>query len=189
MQGIVDMDCPIQQALTRPKFDTFHQLDDMRITSYHLRYMLNPPEASCPSVYPVEPTTRLQGMGDSWISGQWRTDVESDLRGVNRLSSRVREERAQYNPEKNKFNNIPLEHGKDRHDPHVFGRIVDPAITGRSSGWNRWDTLFHNPQETYERPFDFAIPTKLIDKERCAAAVKKPSEAACSTSVCQMTTQ
>lgn len=169
------MDCPIQQALTRPKFDTFHQMDDMRITSYHLRYMLNPPEASCPSVYAVEPTTRIQNMGASWVSGQWRTDVESDLRGVNRHGSRVREERAHYNPEKNKFANIPLTHAKDRHDPHVFGRIVDPAITGRSMGVNRWDTLFHNPQENFEQPFDFFIPTKLLDKERCANAAKKPT--------------
>jgi hypothetical protein len=116
-------------------------------------------------------------MGASWVSGQWRTDVESDLRGVNRLGVRVREERAQYNPEKNKFTNTSLDHAKDRHDPHVFGRVVDPAITGRSSGWSRWDTLFHNPQETFERPFDYAIPSKLVDKERCSAgatATKRP---------------
>ncbi len=171
------MDCPIQQALTRPKFDTFHQMDDMRITSYQLRYMLNPPEASCPSVYPVEPTTRLQSMGNSWVSGQWRTDVESDLRGINRLGSRVREEKAQYNPEVNKFNNIPLENGRDQHNPQVFNRIVNPPSTGRASGWNRWDSLFHDPQANFEQPFDFFIPTKLLDKERCAAAVKRPSEA------------
>jgi hypothetical protein len=166
------MDCPIQQALTRPKFDTYHQLDDMRITSYQLRYMLNPPEASCPSVYPVEPTTRLQGIGASWVSGQWRTDVESDLRGINRLGSRVRDEKTMYNPEVNKFNNIPLEHGRNATNPQVPNRVVNPPSTGRASGVNRWDSLFHDPQAHYEQPFDFFIPSKLLDKERCATTPK-----------------
>ncbi len=169
--GNVDMDCPIQQqALTRPKFDTFHQLDDMRITSYALRYQINPPEAGCADVYPVDSTTRLQKSGASWLAGKWKTDIESDLRGINRVSSRVRDEKLHYNPDTNAFNNTPLESAQDRSDPQVANRVVNPPSTGRASGWNRWDTLFHDPQRVFERPFDFAIPTKLLDKERCANA-------------------
>ena len=65
---------------TRSKYDDFHQQDDMRITSYSIRYQLDKPEHNCPSSFPAEPTIRLQYSGASWLEGQWRTDIESDLR-------------------------------------------------------------------------------------------------------------
>ena len=52
-----------QQALTRPRFDDFHQEDDMRITSYALKYYVNPPDANCPTTFPVDATVRLQHSG------------------------------------------------------------------------------------------------------------------------------
>ena len=58
-----------QQALTRAKFDDFHQVDDMRITSYAGRYYLNPPDANCPVSYPMDVTTRIQQSGASWPTG------------------------------------------------------------------------------------------------------------------------
>ena len=90
-----------QQALTRGKFDDFHQVDDMRITSYAMRYYVNPPDANCPSSYPVDATVRIQKSGASWVAGKWKTDVESDLKGINRLNSRVWCDRPAYNPETN----------------------------------------------------------------------------------------
>ena len=64
---------------TRLKNDNFHQQDDMRITSYAVRYYLEKPEHNCPIGFPAEPTVRLQMSGASWPQGQWKTDVESDL--------------------------------------------------------------------------------------------------------------
>jgi hypothetical protein len=156
-----------QQALTRPKFDDFHQVDDMRITSYALRYYLNPPDANCPVSFPVEATTRIQASGNSWPQGQWRTDVESDLKGVNRLSSRVRDNAVLYNPETNKMNKVPLEAAPDENVPLLFQRLVNPPCTLRATGWNRWVPLPHQPQQTYETPFDYFIPARNLDKEKC----------------------
>ena len=155
-----------QQSWTRPRMDPFHQLDDQRITSFALRYYINPPEANCPSMYPVEPTTRIQKQGNSWPVAQWRTDVETDLKGINRFSSRVRAEDKHYNPNENKFNNMPLKNAQDGSFPLNFNRLHNPPCTLRSKGWNRWDTLFHNPQETFEQPFDWFIPSRMLDKER-----------------------
>lgn len=156
-----------QQALTRPKFDDFHQADDMRITSYAARYYLNPPEANCPTSFPVNATARIQKSGDSWVAGQWRTDVESDLRGVTRLSSRVKCDTALYNPATNKMNNLPLESAKDESFPQLFQRLENPPCTLRATGWNRWIPLQHQPQLSFETPFDFFIPARTLDKERC----------------------
>ena len=156
-----------QQALTRAKFDDFHQADDMRITSYAMRYYLNTPDTNCPTSFPVDATTRIQMSGASWPAGQWKTDVESDLKGINRLGSRIWVDAKLYNPETNVMNNIPLQAAPDESTPMLFERLVNPPCTLRATGWNRWEALPHQPQLTYETPFDFFIPSKMLDKEKC----------------------
>ena len=156
-----------QQALTRAKFDDFHQADDMRITSYAMRYYLNTPDTNCPTSFPVDATTRMQMSGASWPAGQWKTDVESDLKGINRLGSRIWVDAKLYNPETNVMNNIPLQAAPDESTPMLFERLVNPPCTLRATGWNRWEALPHQPQLTYETPFDFFIPSKMLDKEKC----------------------
>ena len=156
-----------QQALTRGKFDDFHQADDMRITSYALRYYLNTPDTNCPTSYPVDVTTRIQASGASWPVGKWKTDVESDLKGINRMGSRVRVDAKLYNPEKNAMNNTPLEAAPDESTPQLFQRLVNPPCTLRATGWNRWDPLPHQPQNNFETPFDHFIPSRMLDKEKC----------------------
>ena len=158
---------PKQQALTRPKFDDYHQADDMRITSYAMRYYLGKPYHQCGVSFPVEATTRIQNAGDSFPMGQWRTDVESDLKNINRLGTRVRCEQLQYNPDTNKMNKIPLEAAPDSSFPLTFNRLYNPPCTLRATGWNRFIDTPHQPQATYEQPFDFFIPSRDLDKERC----------------------
>ena len=156
-----------QQALTRLKFDDFHQEDDMRITSYALKYYVNPPDKNCPTTFPVDATVRLQHSGNSWPEGQWKTDVESDLKGINRFSSRIRCDDVLYNPATNKMNNKAYVAASDESFPMVFNRLSNPPCTLRSSGWNRWTPLPHQPQLTFETPFDFFIPSRDLDKELC----------------------
>jgi hypothetical protein len=155
-----------QQALTRGKFDDFHQVDDMRITSYSLRYYLNPPDANCPVSYPMDVTTRIQMSGASWPVGKWKTDVESDLLGINRFGSRLRVDKKLYNPDTNAINNTPLQAAPDESFPQLFQRLTNPPCTLRATGWNRWEALPHQPQLNFETPFDRFIPSKSLDKER-----------------------
>ena len=156
-----------QQALTRPKFDDFHQSDDMRITSYAMRYYLNTPDTNCPTSYPVDATTRIQKSGASWPVGMWKTDVETDLKGINRLGSRVWTDKKLYNPDTNRMNNTPLQAAPDESTPQLFQRLVNPPCTLRATGWNRWESLPHQPQLSFETPFDHFIPSKMLDKESC----------------------
>jgi hypothetical protein len=167
---------PQQQSWTRPRMDTHHMMDDMRITSYSLRYQLNPPEANCPSMFPVEPTTRIQrNNGDAWVKGQWRTDVETDLKGINRFGNRVRCDEVLYNPETNRMNQTPLETPQDGSFPLTFNRLTNAPCTLRATGWNRWQPLFHDPQASFEQPFDWFIPSRDLDKERCSSFPKSPT--------------
>lgn len=161
------MSCPPkQQAFTRNRYDDFHQVDDNRIRTYAGRYMLNPPAMNCPTTFPANATVRLQKSGDAWVKGQWRTDVESDLRGIDRLGTRIRCDDALYNPDTNYMNQQGVNNAGDQVVPLTFARLVDPPCTLRATGWNRWTPLFHNPQETFETPFDFFIPSRNLDKER-----------------------
>lgn len=162
------MSCPPQQqSLTRPKFDEFHQADDMRITSYAARYYLNVPNHNCPTTFIVDPTTRLQKSGQSWVTNTWRTDVESDLKNINRLGTRVKCDEVQYDPRTNKMNTAFYESAQDQSFPQVFNHLTNPPCTLRATGWNRWISLPHQPQQTFETPFDFFIPSRTLDKERC----------------------
>jgi len=155
-----------QQALTRPRFDDFHQADDMRITGFAMNYYLNPPAANCPTTFPVDATIRIQKSGASWPQGMWKTDVESDLKNLNRLSTRVRCNEASYNPDTNKVNQTPLVPAPDESFPEIFNRLTNPPCTLRATGWNRWQPMPHNPQLTFETPFDFFIPARDLDKEK-----------------------
>jgi hypothetical protein len=155
-----------QHALTRLRHDPFHQVDDMRITSYAARYYLNTPSINCPTTFPVNATTRIQKSGVSWVEGEWKTDVESDLKGIDRLGSKIRCDSVLYHPDNNSYNKTNLKHAQDEAVPLTFARLVDPPCTLRTTGWNRWQPLFHNPQETFETPFDFFIPTRDLDKEK-----------------------
>ena len=152
-------------SFTRQKFDNFHQEDDMRITSYAVRYYLEKPEHNCPTSFPAEPTLRLQYSGASWPEGQWRTDIESDLKNINRLSTRVKNNQVSYNPETNKINAKPLVHAEDLSLGITHQRVSNPPCTLRASGWNRWIELPHEAQQTYETPFDFFIPSRTESKD------------------------
>ena len=121
--------CIKQQNLTRPRFDDFHQIDDMRITSYASRYYLNPPAANCPTTFPVNSTTRIQKSGDSWVQGQWKTDVESDLKGIDRLGTKIRCDAVQYNPDTNMMNNIPLKNILISYFPTITPVTTDKDLT------------------------------------------------------------
>ena len=161
------MQCDIrQQALTRSKFDDVHQIDDMRITSYAARYYLSPPEFNCQTTFPVNSTTRIQKSGAGWVNGMWKTDIESDLRGINRTGVRVRCG-GQYNPDTNQVNNINVTNADDMNFPMTFNRLSNPPCTLRATGVNRWDFPLRNPQESFETPFDTFIPSRSLDKERC----------------------
>jgi hypothetical protein len=136
----------------------------MRITSYAGTYAFVP-FLNCPASFPTDTTTRIQQSGASWVSGLWKTEVESDLRGVGRPSARWRGDLL-YNPETNAVNQRALEHAPDESSPLIFNHLTNPPCTLRATGWNRWDFPIHNPQENFETPFDFFIPSRDVDKYR-----------------------
>lgn len=161
---------PRQTSFTRSKWDDIHQADDSRISTYAGRYAFVP-GTNCPDSFPVNTTTRIQASGASWVSGKWKTEVESDLKGIGRPPTKWRADKLLYDPRTNEMNQLPLTAAQDESFPQNFNRLYNPPCTLRASGWNRWEPLLHNPQDNFETPFDFFIPTRDIDKLRCQTHV------------------
>ena len=162
----------IHRNLTRSKWDEYHTIDDNRIATYLCRYQLNVPQAQGQDAFIVDPTIRLQKNGQSLVAGQWRTDVESDLRNLSRQSTKVRCDTASsgqgsYDPRKNQMTDSQLKHAPDGRFAVNFVGQTQPPCTLRATGWNRWEPLLRNPQEHFETPFDHFIPSRLLDKDKC----------------------
>jgi hypothetical protein len=157
---------PKQAKLTRSKWDDVHQADDLRITTYAGQYAFTP-FLNCFESFPVNATARIQASGNGWVTGKWRTEVESDLKGIGRPPSRWREDKLLYDPRTNAMNQAGYTNAPDENFPMNFNRLTNPPCTLRTTGWNRWQPLFHNPQATVETPFDYFIPARDIDKYKC----------------------
>ncbi len=163
---------PRQTNLTRSRWDDFHQADDARISTYAGQYAFTP-YRNCPTSFPTSPTVRIQESGAAWVNGKWRTEVESDLKGVGRPPSRWRSDDLLYDPRTNTMNQAGTTMPPDENTvPLNFNRLYNPPCTLRATGWNRWQPLFHDPQATYETPFDYFIPSRDVDKFRCATHPK-----------------
>jgi hypothetical protein len=165
------MSCGIRQtALTRSRWDDVHQADDQRISGYAGQYAFTP-NRTCPTTFPVNTTLRIQQSGASWPQGMWKTDVESSLRGVGRPPTKWRADSLLYNPTTDPITNAPLVNAPDENAPLTFNRLSNPPCTLRATGWNRWESLLHDPQVNFETPFDFFIPSRSLDKEHCKTHV------------------
>jgi hypothetical protein len=53
----------------------------------------------------------------------------------------------------------------------TYQRLYNPPCTLRATGWNRFEDLPHNPQDNFETPFDFLIPSRTQSKDNW---VKQP---------------
>jgi hypothetical protein len=163
------------QSMNRRTYDGCKTGDDLRVTTGPGRYQLDVPPQYCNACYAPEPTVRQQMWGASLSQGFQKTDVESDLLNLNRPTTRTVCD--QYNPEKNKVNAAAKENVKECSFPQTFSRLVDPPCNNRAVGWNRWEWLCDNPQESVMLPFDNLVTTRLQKRDQhrpCIPVPQKP---------------
>ncbi len=164
----------INQNMNRRKYDGCKTTDDLRVTTGPGRYQLDEPNKYCDACFVTEPTMRQQKWGASLNSKFTKTDVESDLFNINRPTTKT--SCNLYNPMKNDVNAAAPESVKECSFPQTFTRLVDPPCTLRSTGWNRWEWLCDNPQETVMVPFDNLITTRLQQKDQFRPCIPKPQD-------------
>lgn len=153
------------QSMNRRTYDGCKTSDDLRVTTGPGRYQLDAPPKYCDATFAPEPTVRQQFWGASLNSAFIKTDVESDLLNLNRPTTRTVCD--QYDPMSNEVNkSADTVHVKETSFPQTHTRLVDPPCTGRATGWNRWEWLCDNPQETVMIPFDNMVTTRLQQKDQ-----------------------
>jgi hypothetical protein len=154
------------QSMNRRTYDGCKTGDDLRVSTGPGRYQLNAPPQYCNACFAPEPTVRQQMWGATLNNGYIKTDVESDLLNLNRPTTKMTCN--QYDPTKNAMNKTQTasEPVKECSFPQTHTRLVDPPCTGRATGWNRWEWLCDNPQETVMIPFDNMVTTRLQQKDQ-----------------------
>jgi hypothetical protein len=168
------MPAPLKdQSMNRRRYDGCKTSDDLRVTTGPGRYQLDVPTGYCDATFAPEPTVHQQKWGASLKTDYVKTDVESDLLNLNRPTTRMACN--QYDPTNNKVNAASTTHAKEMSFPQTHSRLVDPPCTGRSMGWNRWEWLCDNPQESVMIPFDNQITTRLQQKDQFRPLVPKPA--------------
>ena len=160
------------QAWNRRLYDGCKTSDDLRVSTGPGRYQLDAPPQYCNAAYAPEPTIRQQAWPAAMNATYTKTDVESDLLNINRPTTKVACN--QYDPQKSKINKGGSVPAKEASFPQTHSRLVDPPCTLRSSGWNRWEWLCENPQESVMVPFDNLVTTRLAAKDQFRPCLPKP---------------
>ena len=160
------------QSWNRRQYDGCKTNDDLRVTTGPGRYQLDVPTSYCDACFVPEPTTRQQYWGASLNGNYIKTDVESDLLNINRPTTKT--VCNQYDPRTNQVNKGEAQSTKECSFPQTHSRLVDPPCTNRSVGWNRWEWLCDNPQETVMIPFDNGVTTRLQQRDQYRPCVPKP---------------
>ena len=160
------------QAWNRRLYDGCKSTDDLRVTTGPGRYQLDAPPQNCNACFAPEPTIRQQHWGASLNSTYIKTDVESDLLNLNRPTTKTACN--QYNPATDKVNKGTPVKSQECSFPQTHSRLIDPPCTLRSSGWNRWEWLCQNPQESAMIPFDNMVTTRLQQKDQFRPCIPTP---------------
>lgn len=166
------MAAPATRNWTRNRADDCHIEDDVRITTGPGRYISEAPNSYCNAAFAPEPTIRQQKWGASQVDRYIKTDVESDLFNMNRTTTKAA--CGQYDPNDNRMNSAGKRNIKEASFPQTDSRLNDPPCTLRGTGWNRWEWLCQNPQETVMMPFDWYIPGRLLHKDAHRPCIPTP---------------
>ena len=142
-------------------------------------YRIDPPTRNMAECYPTNPTIRLQKTGNSLNTKNGLVDVQSELWGITRKSSKCADKKVQPCG----TNEVmwgqacvseSLSHQKDCDMNTTHCRLNNPPCTLRGTGWNRWEWLCRNPQDQVFRPYEWNTNTKLVAKDNYRPCVPRP---------------
>lgn len=158
------------RAMTRYKYDIGKMVENNDITTGPGRYYLGVPNAYGNAAFVPDATIRMQKWGAAHDMSSTKTDVESDLRNISRPTTKSA--CGQYDPAQGAARHLtPM---PETAFPRVYERLVDPPCTLRGSGWNRWEWLCQNPQETALIPFENAVNTQQYQKDAYHPQIAQP---------------
>tara|TARA_B100000401_G_scaffold392869_1_gene300404 strand:+ start:6129 stop:6746 length:618 start_codon:yes stop_codon:yes gene_type:complete len=100
-------------------------------------------------------------------------DIDSELLGLKRTAAKCQESKM---PACVMDNLRPCREG-NKFMSAEDTKLSNPPCTLRGTGWNRWEWLCKDPQETAEIPFQTLISDKTLAKDNHRPLVPKPHDA------------
>lgn len=182
-------------ALNRLRYDAGAYACEVKQSVGPGHYVLAALAPHCDACLPGDPRAQ-PGMGLSGATcragggagGVPWIDVESDLHNLPRRATRAAcgggggEAAGPYHPEQGR--RLASACGAGAVLPDCAGlpvedtRLNNPPCTLRGTGWNRWEWLCQDPQDTALLPFDVGVDTALVAKDNHRPALPCPISAA-----------
>jgi hypothetical protein len=146
-------------------FTRFHD-DEARIrkslqeSTFAESYYLNKPGNGTAMPLQMDPQLRLQGWGANLCTNA--IQLENDFRGLTRKLNRDILSLNQYDKHTA---------SSERYIYNIASPIVDesrathPAWMYREAEHNRWEHPWINPQDNFERSFDWNVQTRILEKD------------------------
>lgn len=152
--------------------------DSMKVGNY----FLSTPVSGCNECYPAPPTVRLQKGGVSIYQDKSPKDLlidierDSELKRLKRKLSKCDDDG--YKPCSQKLQyGTPCEDEKFKHydpcfKPREDTRMSNPAMNLRGTGWNRFEWLWHNPQDNAIK--EHPVHNRILAKDTFRPLVARP---------------
>jgi hypothetical protein len=151
-------------------------------------YMLERPANDyepCARDIPADPHLRWQSWGPGFCEPGTTVDIGSELLGLNYKSTRCSS--SQYSPYAPSAQNAASlaqsqchangnTHPRACMAPTESTRLSNPPCTLKCTGWNRWEWLCYNPQDTAIMPFDAYINYRIIAKDNHKPCLPVPQD-------------
>jgi hypothetical protein len=155
-------------SFNRPNWDSCTYKFKVNQSVDAARYGIETPRPDCLACHPFDPSVNHGQRGfPTDINGQCvkkpLIDVDSELRTLNRASSRCPVEK--YLPQEKEFCESIQPLRDCRAIPNETTRISNPPCTLRGTGWNRWEWLCQNPQDKSLIPFDYNVSSRTVIKD------------------------
>jgi hypothetical protein len=139
-------------------------------------YYAATPLNSCGQCFVPSPSVRIDRSGAAVCEAASLVDVDSELIGITRRKTKC--PAGQYLPGDAKY--VPCEPRKLAKDCNVLDaedtRLSNPPCTLRGRGWNRWEWLCKNPQDTALMPFDYNVANRIVVKDNHRPCVPTPMD-------------
>jgi hypothetical protein len=134
-------------------------------------YMLATPANDCNECgrdIPADPTLRFQTYGPGLCPVGGSIDTGSELRGLNYKNTKCSTE--QFEPSKyvDKGGVCKVsgtQAARKCTATQEASRLSNPPCTLRSTGWNRWEWLCHDPQQRAAVPFNYLVSNRIMVKD------------------------
>lgn len=164
-------------SLTSEVYDSCSYQENLRRTVGPGMYMLATPcndASACGRDIPNDPFLRYQGYGPGTCPPGASVDDGSELRGLNYKNSKCSAD--QYLPGKysEKGACAPQSSKVACSAPTESTRLSNPPCTLRGTGWNRWEWLCWNPQDTAMIPFEWNVSNRIVVKDNHVPIIPQP---------------